>query len=1504
MVGRTAPSVVVLCLIAVLSCGEDATTGPPPPPPPPPAPPRPATITVTPREIQLTAIGQTAQLGAEIRDQDGRVIPGATVAWASSDQAVAEVDSTGLVTATGEGATTITASAGAVSAAAGVTVTQEVSTLTVSPETVTLRAIGDTARLRADPADANGNTVVGATVLWRSGDQAVAEVDSTGLVTATGEGATMITASAGAVSATAEITVTQEVSTITVSPETVTLRAVGDTARLLADPTDANGNTVASATVLWRSGDEAVAEVDSTGLVRATGEGATTITASAGAVSATARVRVGTSDRATLAAFFHAADGPNWKDNSGWLTEAPLGEWHGVRVDHEGRVVELRLFDNGLAGVLPPEVGSLSHLQYLDVRVNGLRGIIPPTLSNLANLRVLRLSANSLAGTIPPEIGKLSRLTMLTLNGNHLTGAIPRETGKLARLKTLVLDRNRLSGFVPPELGDLSALSELELSYNVLDGPIPPSLLRLGRLTRFLFQGNQGLCVPGTARFTAWLDRISEHRGRFCNESDATVLEQLYYDTGGADWAMSDGWLGGQPLSAWYGVETDSIGRVRRLDLSRNGLTGQLPSPLSQLAALTELRIAGNALSGPLPLALIALSLREFDYSETELCAPPEPSFLEWLNAIPHHQGTDLDCSPLSDHAVLRALYEATNGDSWRARARQGWLTDAPLGSWFGVDADEEGRVTGLGLESSNLVGRIPDEVGFLSELESLRLEGNALTGPIPPTLGQLPKLSHLHLSFNDLRGGIPPELGNLSALRSLRLQSNRSLGGRIPPELGDLATLEELDLTTTGVTGDIPDEIGNLVGLQRLSLYGNALTGRIPPELGALSSLRGLYLFDNVLIGGIPPELGKLEALEHLAIHRNHLTGTIPPGLGNLSNLTQLRLHSNRISGVIPAALGKLSRLSSLGLGNNKLTGAIPREIGNLTNLEILRLDLNELTGGIPRELGRLTRLQTLELTHNAGMRGPLPASLTAIEGLDRLLLGGTQLCAPQEPTFRDWLRGIELHRVARCGSDEGSIAYLTQAVQSNDFPVPLVAGESALLRVFVRASSTTRARIPPVRASFYVGDTETYVVNIPTGSAAIPTEIDEGDLAQSANAEIPASEIRPGLEMVVEIDPGATLDPGLGVQSRIPATGRLELDVREVPPFALTVIPFLLESEPDSSLLDLTKGLNAESELLWDLGSLLPIRDLAVDVHEAVSATSVEPGEVLQMTEAIRVLEDAGGYYLGLVPPSAPGAVRGIAKLGGRSQASRPIPSVIAHEAGHNLNLLHAPCGGAAGPDLSFPHRDGRIGVWGVDPRTNALVSPRTGALMSYCSPRWVSEYNFNKMVVYRLAAGRGAAHAGSSPTKSILLWGGVDNAGNPFLDPAFVVEAPTVLPPPGGAYRLTGATADGDELFSLNFDMAVTADGDGSSSFVFAVPVQPGWAGALANITLSGPEGSATLDGESDRPMAILLDSLSGRVRGIFRDPAARTSADAAGAFSQARHLRMLFSRGLPDELAWGR
>ena len=44
--------------------------------------------------------------------------------------------------------------------------------------------------------------------------------------------------------------------------------------------------------------------------------------------------------------------------------------------------------------------------------------------------------------------------------------------------------------------------------------------------------------------------------------------------------------------------------------------------------------------------------------------------------------------------------------------------------------------------------------------------------------------------------------------------------------------------------------------------------------------------------------------------------------------------------------------------------------------------------------------------------------------------------------------------------------MAYLTQAVQSREYPVPLVAGEKALLRVFVTAARHTTAGIPSMKS------------------------------------------------------------------------------------------------------------------------------------------------------------------------------------------------------------------------------------------------------------------------------------------------------------------------------------------------------------------------------------------------------------------------------------------------------
>ena len=245
-----------------------------------------------------------------------------------------------------------------------------------------------------------------------------------------------------------------------------------------------------------------------------------------------------------------------------------------------------------------------------------------------------------------------------------------------------------------------------------------------------------------------------------------------------------------------------------------------------------------------------------------------------------------------------------------------------------------------------------------------------------------------------------------------------------------------------------------------------------------------------------------------------------------------------------------------------------------------------------------------------------------------------------------------------------------------------------------------------------------------------------------------------------------------------------------------------------------------------------------------------------------------------------------------------------------GHNLSLAHAPCGSPANTDPWFPHSGGDIGAWGYDFEREALVSPGTADVMSYCAlPNWISDYFFNKALHHRLGDGSAAAAAlatPADPVRTLLLWGGRDQDGIPYLDPAFVVEAAPHLPAPGGEYTIEGATADGLPLFAFAFDMPRIDDAEGEeTSFVFALPVQAGWADDLASITLSGPGGSATLDETTDQPMAILRDPRTGQVRAFLSDPAPATQA-VADAVGQAagRGLEALFSRGIPGADAWRR
>ena len=1120
----------------------------------------------------------------------------------------------------------------------------------------------------------------------------------------------------------------------------------------------------------------------------------------------------------------------------------------------------LHLSGNGLTGEIPPELGKLANLEGLDLYDNGLTGEIPPELGKLASLESLDLFLNGLTGEIPPELGKLANLEWLHLSGNSLTGAIPPELGKLASLEDLNLSGNSLTGEIPAELGKLASLEYLHLEDNNLTGVIPPAFSDLPNLEWFHWDENAGLCAPGTRNFISFAESLDWAEGPFCHEADAAVLRSVYHSTQGSAWASSGSWLSAGPLADWYGVETDSVsGRVSGLDLSRNGLSGELLGNLASLDLLRELRLDGNGqLSGRLWLRMTDLPLRILSYDGTNLCTPANPAFRMWLRSIPSHSGTGTECPPLLDRDVLEILFESTGGQTWNSDWN--WLTDAPLDEWAGVKTDASGRVQGLDLYDNDLTGEIPPELGKLASLESLDLGRNGLTGAIPPELGKLASLEYLDLSGNSLTGVIPPELGKLANLEGLDLYDN-NLTGVIPPELGKLASLESLDLGRNGLTGAIPPELGKLASLESLDLFLNGLTGAIPPELGKLASLEYLYLSGNSLTGVIPPELGKLANLESLWLEGNSLTGVIPP------------------------------------------------ELGKLANLERLNLRRNDLTGQIPPKLGDLASLEWLNLAYNPDLFGALP--LANLIKLQELAVVGTEICVPDDSATRLRLRSIWNQYVPYCKAQAETAtatAYIVQAVQSADVPVPLVAGRPGLLRVFVTAPDAGGAPIPSGWATFYQRDGSKHRVRVSPGDGAIPaeTETAEGSLSLSANVEVPGDVLRPGVEMIVELDPEGALDPALGVPRRIPAAGRTALDVYDMPAFDVTVVPFLFKFKPDSSILDVTNGMTAEDPLFEETRRLLPVGPMSVAVHEPVWTSTRNGGELLYQTEAIRVMEGGAGYYMGISTHSGQSYH---SYLPGKAMFSWPNGGTIAHAFGHNMHLGHAPCRATTDVDFGYPHAGGVAGAWGWDRRSGRLVPPAIPDQMGYCSfGAAISDYHFANALRWRLhdEAGVGAYYAGP-PTQALLLWGGVDADGAPFLNPAFVFDGRLSLLDGAGAWRIVGEGGDGRVLFSQRFEMAETADGDGRSSFALALAADSEWADVLSRIVLTGPGGSVAMSAGAGPAAALLRDPATGRVRGILHDWGESTAAGVqpdAGRTLPERGLDLQVSSGIPRSDAWRR
>ena len=299
---------------------------------------------------------------------------------------------------------------------------------------------------------------------------------------------------------------------------------------------------------------------------------------------------------------------------------------------------------------------------------------------------------------------------------------------------------------------------------------------------------------------------------------------------------------------------------------------------------------------------------------------------------------------PGPDVTALESLYRSAGGLDWQDRFTNGWLSDAPVGDWYGVVTDGNGRVTGLNLRAYGLRGAIP-----------LGLE--------------LPNLRDWNLDDNaGLNEGCIPE-----SLRDVDGSNSESLG---LPYCGDTCAYGgALPAPTNGMLVDDCEAL--------LKARNALLRGEDDPEKLNWSTREPIQNWRGITVGGNPQRVTKLEIVDRP--NGRELSGLISRELARLSALQVLNLDGQGLDGEIPTQLGDLANLQTLSLQSNLLDGRIPSGLSNLKRLNVLNLSENYLSGRIPGKLQNLVdNLKTLKLAYNPELNDCIPERLMSVPDND----------------------------------------------------------------------------------------------------------------------------------------------------------------------------------------------------------------------------------------------------------------------------------------------------------------------------------------------------------------------------------------------------------------------------------------------------------------------------------------------------------------------------------------
>ncbi|KAH0980360.1 hypothetical protein GBA52_007537 [Prunus armeniaca] len=229
----------------------------------------------------------------------------------------------------------------------------------------------------------------------------------------------------------------------------------------------------------------------------------------------------------------------------------------------------LDLSNNNVSGQVPNCLTHLENLVILDLSYNVLSGKIPTTIGSVFRIQTLKLRSNRFVGQLPSSLKNCTSLVVIDVGDNKLSGPIPEWLGvSLKKLVILMLLSNHFNGSLPSQLCHLTHIQILDFSMNIISGSIPKCLTNLMALAQ-----KEDSNFNISHHYEISIGQLEIRNGDY--EDDATFI-----------------WKGGMQ------TYKSTLGLMKRIDLSSNKLTGEIPSEITHLVGLVSLNLSRNQLTG------------------------------------------------------------------------------------------------------------------------------------------------------------------------------------------------------------------------------------------------------------------------------------------------------------------------------------------------------------------------------------------------------------------------------------------------------------------------------------------------------------------------------------------------------------------------------------------------------------------------------------------------------------------------------------------------------------------------------------------------------------------------------------------------------------------------------------------------------------------------------------------------------------------------------------------